>query len=347
MGYVGRIANGVVHFGGQVLEQPATWYFPKGGTFEVSGTPSYAELAASLNEPVHLCNGDLYLGGSMPAACGGRCVVGGVPTGTVGASVWGDGSSVSYAAAPSRGLSSALAMVGLVALASFLGISSEVSTQTRAGSGKIHVVYGAVIKDVALVLGAQVLWGEAITQMPHPSVSAVVSGSVYHAVHFVAAAVASTVVAGAFNKGRLFVLAGAGEVSLDQALLGRAGFEVVCLLSIALVGPIMPAQSFAAVTQLATAIGIVAIVSRDVAACHLRDPSFGTKVAADLLLLSSAASATLLAVPFCVDTPAVPVGLELVVAGSIIFQVGAAAAIFAHRSWGPDHRVDEASLRHA
>lgn len=339
MVYAGRLANGVALFRGATLEAPTSWYFPKGGTFYVSGAPTYAELAAAINEPVHLCNGDIYLGGAMPTGCGGACRVDG---GGPAQSVWGDGSSVSYADPQSPAMASAVAIAGLFALAGFLGISSEVSTCARAGQPAIHVQYGPLIKDVALVLAGQVLWSEAITQTSHPSITIVLSASVYHAVHFTTAAVASAIVAGAFNNGRLFVLAPPGDVPVAQALLGRAAFEVVCLMSIALIGPIMPAQAFAAVTQVSTALGVAAIVSRDVVACHFYAPTIGTRIAADLLLISSLASATLLAVPFCVDTAAVPVGLELLVAWTIVVQVSAAAAIFAYRSWGPDHDVDGA-----
>jgi hypothetical protein len=344
MGYTGRIRGGATIFdGSQAIDGPTDVYFAKGGVFTLDGTPTFMELAAAISEPVHVCGGDVYLGGDMPQACGSKCLGVGGAADQGGQTVYPDGTTIMWSSDGATGLSTAMAAFAVLALAAFLGISSEISAVASARrDAPVTIRYGGVIKDTALIIAFQIMWNEIITQSPHPSMSIVfATASVYHWTHFATAAVCSGIVASSFNQGRLFAIGGQSSVPLAHALLGRAAFETICLLGVALVGPILPAAAFAAVFQLGIGVSITAIAVRDVCAAHVLCPSmgFGTALVGDVLLLLSVATGALLAVPFCADTSAVPVGLELTIAVALIVQVGAAASIFAVTTWGPEHSV--------
>jgi hypothetical protein len=345
MGYTGRIKNGAAIFDGtQTIDGPLDWYAAKGGVFTLDGTPTFAELAAAISEAVHVCGGDVYLGGDMPEACGSTCLgVDGPPGG--GRTVYPDGTTVMWSADGVSGVSTAMAAFAVLALAAFLGISSEISDVAAAGlDAPVAIRYGGMIKDVALVLAFQIIWHEMIVHSPHPNLSVVFASSdLYHWTHFVTVSICSGIVAVSFNQGRLFAIGGHSSVPLAHALIGRAAFETICLLGVALIGPILPAAAFAAVLQLGIGVSITAIVVRDVCAAYVLCPTmgFGTALVGDILLLLSIACGALLAVPFCVDTSAVPVGLELTVALALVVQVGAVASIYAVTVWGPEHGVHD------
>lgn len=345
MGYTSRLRGGAGVFDGTADVSPSRWYFPKGGSFAVSGSPTYGELAAAISEAVHVCGRDVFLGGSMPETCGGVCLgVNATPTGV--STVLPDGTTVVYAAGAVGAYATGIAVVAVLALAAFLGISAEITAAAAAGAARpppIVIRYGGVIKDVGLLIAFQIMWNETVSLAPHPFLAVVFeSHAVYHGVHFATAAVASGIVAGAFNRGRLFAVGGTSRVGLGHALLGRAAFETICLLGVGVVGPIMPAVQFAAVIQLAVGLAMTAITVRDVCAARLLCPQLplGAALAGDLLLLLAVGSGALLALPFCVDATAVPVGLEVTVAVALVLQVGAAAAVYVGTVWAPHDGVD-------
>jgi hypothetical protein len=322
MHYTGKIAGGRAAFDGTHAAD-GVWYFHKGGAWRVSGTPTYAELAGAINEPIHVCGADVYLGGDMPRACGTICSDD-PPAGLSSITVWPDGSSVYFAEPDQRfgSLNIAVSMVGVLVLACFLGLSSVITATAARKGASVRIWYGGVLKDVAFVLAGSALWA-IMEEAPHPG--ATVPSTQVHAVHFVTVSVASAIVVGAFNEGRVLSLSPPHDCMLPFALIGRAAFEVICLLAIAVVSPIMPAVAFAATVQLSIGTAIAGIVCRDVAAA-------AAGVAGDLLLLSGLGSAIALAVPFCVDMAAVPVGTELAIATALMVNVGVAAVV-ATRGW--------------
>lgn len=322
MHYTGKIAGGRAAFDGTNVAD-GVWYFHKGGAWRVTGTPTYAELAGAINEPIHVCGDDVYLGGDMPRACGTVCSAG-PPAGRSSRTVWPDGSSVFFAEPDQQfgSLNVAISMVAVVVLACFLGLSSVVTATAIRKGASVSIRYGGILKDTAFVLAGSVLWA-VVEDAGHPGTA--VPATSLHMVHFVTVSVASAVVVGAFNEGRIVSLAPPHGAVIGHALLGRAAFEVICLLAIALVSPIMPAVAFAATVQMAIGIAVAAIVCRDTAAA-------AAGFAGDLLLLSGLGSAVSLAVPFCVDMAAVPVGTEFAVAAALMAHVGVGAVV-ATRAW--------------
>jgi len=310
--YIGRIKQGIHIFDGTPVAE-GTWYFSKGGAFQVSGAPTVAELSAAISAPVHACGDDLYLGGDMPEAC-----------------CWEKASDF--------GTATGVAAFAVVALAAFLGISREITHQT----GLLEVRYGGIIKDVGIVMAAQIIWNEIITQAAHPFTAVIIDLTLYHWTMFFTATVASGIVAAVFNASAstniYLCMITVDNIHHDvrhlpggRAVLGRAAFEILCLLTVGLVSPIMPAPAFSSILQLATGFGIAAISARDATEASCRGLTLGEQVATDALLLGSFASSCFLAMPFCTDTFAVPVGLEIGVAVALIFQVSCAGSVFAFR----------------
>jgi len=358
-------------------------YFAKGARLLISGWPTYQELAAATEEPVHVCNGFIYIGGEMPGACAtglrydspttnyvlpfnGTCESITLATKITGGTarhgmecldgacmlvklqshltVHPDGSTSLYISDGISNINVIMSVAAVVALALFVGVSKEISNDPHAS---LVLRYGGILKDVSILFTTQNIWNEIVTMRPHPSLGLTLPQnalSQYHLLMVAANAVSLAIVTVAYNGGHFVGIHctynHVATIPPPFTLLGRSAFEIICLLTVGTVGPILPAQEFAGILQLAIGLSIAVIASRDCTAAKFIAPiSIAARITIDAYWMICAIVAVFLTVPFCVDCWAVPVGSEIGVAVCFVGHASAIGCIYAVRHWCAQHSV--------